>query len=357
LLLLSVSARAGAQAGAVPTIANRGPDRPLSWHFQARLTLGDNFRVFPWTVAADGRGRVYVLDVGDHRVGVFDSAGRHLRSLGGKGGGPGEFLQPAGIAAQNDGTVLVLDAAKGALVRFDSGGRVLDQLRLDERAAAVGAGDGETLIGQGPTSLEQFRLVALRDSLVTVLAEVDQSTRHVPFPGCAVSVPTRPVFAPEVVWASAHGTTAVNDTAAYSLAIWRRGRRVAIVTRDVPPIRVTRAEALKSSGVRNGFTVRWPGGSCRISPDELLETRGYARRVTPIVGIAVAPDGGFWVRRRTEVGGNHRTDVFDGRGVYLGTLPRESRFPSAFLSASRVVVVENDQDGVPAVVFYDVNRG
>jgi hypothetical protein len=260
------------------------------------------------------------------------------------------------VAVDDARTILVLDAAKGAIVRFDSAGEVLEQVRLEERAAAIGVGESGILLGQGPTPLQQLRLVQQRDSGVRILAEVDQSTRHVRFSGCAMSVPARPFFAPDIVWASAHGTTVLNDTTAYRLVVLSEGKRT-LITRDVPSVRVTRAEALRSPGVRNGYTVTWPSGTCRVSPQELLDARGFVRQMSPVERIVVVPDGGLWVQRRTTVAGNYRTDVFDAGGLYVGTLSAAIGFPSAFVSADRFVVVEYDQDGVPLVAFYDIDRG
>ena len=360
---LVLPCRAAAQSVPERTVANGGEDRPLAWRFVARAKLGMDqngssvfFRVFPWTVVADGRGRVYVLDVGDNRVGIFDASGNHLRSVGALGGGPGEFLQPVGVAVDDARTILVLDAAKGAIVRFDSAGGVQEQVRLEARAVAIGVGEGGILIGQGPTPLQQLRLVRQRDADVQTLAEVDQSTRQVRFSGCAMSVPERPLFAPDIVWASAHGTTVLNDTVAYRLVVLSKGKRTLIV-RDVPSVRVTRAEALRSPGVRKGYTVRWPSGTCRVSPEELLDARGFARQVSPVERIVVVPGGGLWVQRRTTVAGNYRTDVFDAGGLYVGTLSAAIGFPSAFVSTDRFVVVESDHDGVPLVAFYDIERG
>jgi sugar lactone lactonase YvrE len=60
-------------------------------------------------VAVDGQGRVYVADYGNHRVQVFDAAGRALAGWGREGGGPGEFRLPAGIAVDRAGRIYVSD--------------------------------------------------------------------------------------------------------------------------------------------------------------------------------------------------------------------------------------------------------
>jgi hypothetical protein len=43
----------------------------------------------------DDYGRIWVLESQAAEVRVFDTDGRHVRTTGGKGGGPGEFAGPA----------------------------------------------------------------------------------------------------------------------------------------------------------------------------------------------------------------------------------------------------------------------
>ena len=50
------------------------------------------------TVKADAEGRIYVLDRGNNRIQVFTATGEYLRTLGGKGSGPGEFRSEGGFS-------------------------------------------------------------------------------------------------------------------------------------------------------------------------------------------------------------------------------------------------------------------
>ncbi len=60
-------------------------------------------------VAADSRDNVYVLDYATQEIHVFDARGGFLRSLGGKGQGPGEFREALGPAVARGDTLLVAD--------------------------------------------------------------------------------------------------------------------------------------------------------------------------------------------------------------------------------------------------------
>jgi hypothetical protein len=60
-------------------------------------------------LAVDSSGNIYVLDAGNRRVQVFDRNGKFLRTLGGRGQGPGEFQEP-NVMGVSDGFVVVSDA-------------------------------------------------------------------------------------------------------------------------------------------------------------------------------------------------------------------------------------------------------
>lgn len=85
----------------------------------------------PATVRVDGQGRLYVLDSGDDRVQVFDAEGRHLRTLGNPGQGPGELSRPTGMWVFADGEVVVADAGNARLQRFGPGGDPLGTVSLE----------------------------------------------------------------------------------------------------------------------------------------------------------------------------------------------------------------------------------
>ena len=74
----------------------------------------------PHNIAVDGRGRVYVADRGNHRVQVFDAAGRFIA----------EWLSPArafGTAVHPDGTIAVADGDGHRIMLFSPDGRLLSR--------------------------------------------------------------------------------------------------------------------------------------------------------------------------------------------------------------------------------------
>ena len=75
-------------------------------------------------VAVDPDGNVYVLELQDVEVRVFDPSGTPLRRIGGSGEGPGEFTQPRSIGFRGD-TLWVHDSRQRRISMFSPDGMLL----------------------------------------------------------------------------------------------------------------------------------------------------------------------------------------------------------------------------------------
>src|SRR5690606_4163693 len=90
----------------------------------------------------DAEDNLYALDSGNHRILVFDRAGRFVRSIGKRGGGPGEFQSPQNLVLSADGRLVVGEGrgfsifrTDGTFERFVPGGQGLGGMMLDHLAA------------------------------------------------------------------------------------------------------------------------------------------------------------------------------------------------------------------------------
>lgn len=93
--------------------------------------------VRPNSCTVDGDGNIYVTDTGNHRVCVFNANGRFQYSFGEFGASfpppgtpvswkPGRFSFPYGIAVDEDGNIYVGDVVNNKIQKFAAGGRSLD---------------------------------------------------------------------------------------------------------------------------------------------------------------------------------------------------------------------------------------
>ena len=64
----------------------------------------------PYGVAVDGDGNWLVADYGNHRLQLLTPDGTHLKTIGSQGSGPGQFYNPTSVAVDGDGNWLVADS-------------------------------------------------------------------------------------------------------------------------------------------------------------------------------------------------------------------------------------------------------
>ena len=70
-------------------------------------------------------GRLYVADLKNDRIQVFDATGKFLRSWGKTGDGPGEFKSPAGFGIDKHDNVYVTEIGNDRVQVFDKDGKFI----------------------------------------------------------------------------------------------------------------------------------------------------------------------------------------------------------------------------------------
>lgn len=130
---VAVTAAAGLLLGAAAP-------QPATWRLVQTLRVGTADGPGPYAfslqlaIAARTNGALYVLDRANHQVRVFDARGRHIRTFGGEGAGPGEFLAAATAGWLAD-TLWVSDPVQLRTTFFSPDGRVLRTLGPATRAS------------------------------------------------------------------------------------------------------------------------------------------------------------------------------------------------------------------------------
>ena len=91
----------------------------------------------PQTGVVDADGRIYVTDVGQHAVLVFDEPEGTLK-IWNRAKGTTPFAVPVGIALGADGEILVADAELGRIIRLDRQGVPLGEFGIDSLQRPTG---------------------------------------------------------------------------------------------------------------------------------------------------------------------------------------------------------------------------
>ena len=141
--------------------------------------LGDSANyVFSEIFEIAGRpsGSSYVLDTHPYSIREYDPSGNFIRSIGGEGEGPGEYLSPLGLAVMPEGQLAVWDQRTRRISIYGSDGELdnlvhVDAMAIyDDRAFLVGFG-GEFFVKirtSAPMMIEGQYFTATRSDYVRV---------------------------------------------------------------------------------------------------------------------------------------------------------------------------------------------
>lgn len=352
------------------TVAVHNPERGVwstetAWRVVEDLRLGSaegagpDVFAFPAALEADAQGRLYVLDAPASRVRIFGADGRHVRSFGGEGEGPGEFKQAMGMAFAPDGALWVMDAGNGRFSVFDTAGVLRSTVRRasghamypwpgrfdrqgrlwDVSTGPAGIAGPPALLRVDPASggIQQVNLPAFLPAQF--------STSRGPV-NVAAPIP----FSPDLVWAlDADGRVWSGVTDRYRLRLHDpAGDTLRVVERAASPVEVAPSERDSVPAQLKWFTDQ--GGRIDLSR--------VPRHKPAFTSIRTDDRGWLWVRPSlpaTER--NAALDVFDPEGRYQGrvSLPIEhdERMPLVIRGDRIYAVVVNDA-GVPQVVRFRI---
>ena len=95
------------------------------------------YKLNPWGVAVDEDSNIYVSDVASHRLSKFNSDGKLVKSVGGKGDRTGKFNFPSGIALSKDNKLFICDSLNHRIQVFDT------NLKFIFGFGKQGSGEGE----------------------------------------------------------------------------------------------------------------------------------------------------------------------------------------------------------------------
>lgn len=353
-------------SGAYPVVLSSG--EPPAWWLEEVVEVGsDGFEgelgpdAFSRIrdVAVGPLGRIWVADGQTSEIRVFGPDGSHVRSLGGRGEGPGEigYIQSFTVA---DDVVRVWDRANARVATFDSAGAWVDSWRYENRGS--GSSDYFRFYEPGDDALFAINF-AVRDG--EALSEWQRiwpdsagmrwlQPQRPRAPGGTIQCPTSDgsihLFGPPyrgtaVVLPDAPGRSWVGASDRYSFhLIDVAGDTLRQIRRDRVEPPLTDEEWIESTADWRAFREEYPMATCRpLGGLERPATKGAWSSVVE------SPTGQLWVEVYTE--GGTTWEVFDGNGALIGTLPGLGHDDSVrpFFGGTHVAWVVEDSLGVQKV--------
>ena len=348
----------------------RGVEDELGWELHPMTVLGDLRDGAPFgeirAVDLAPDGRVLVLDRADGRVTVWDADGSLLRSLAGRGSGPGEVTTPGYLRALPDGRIAVGEVFPPRLHWYDDAGRHLRTVRVRRSADAPPllatmadwrvTADGEVFVRlshASPSHVDGTPVVlgTLRGSgaIDTVLRWTERTT------------PARLPRIFEADWSwdvePSGGGVVVSPGDRYELRrVDRAGDLAATVRLDAP--RVPVSKELERHAL-DRFYERFAGEDV---PEALLrdlrDRLEVAPRLPAVQGVRISEtDGRIWVEVPTEDRSGELEepggwDVFESDGRYVGRLGPPPGFRLGGVRGTLLFGIERDSLGVTRARVY-----
>jgi len=357
-------------AGGVVRVGNTGT--PPAWRAERTLRLGavdggpEEFGSIR-SVIADGDGNVYVADEIAQEIRVFARDGRHVRTIGRKGAGPGEFAGLYGLAWLDDEELAALDARNARIGILSREGEWLDAIRYFPISGPMirlhPLGDDGfyapvlDAAGQG-LALARFTAGGPRDTIPMPIRRGAQTPAGLPRTTAVCRRPdggTQFISLPEVptvtyAFPPPGGTIAVSWTAGYRVAfLTPAGDTLRVVTRERPPLPYT--DALYEEGMRPYREMRetFPDARCEPGEPERPPHRAALRHILFDEG------GRMWVEAAAEDG--FVWEVFDAEGRLLGAFPAPPRAAAVppYVRDGRLYQVETGEADVQYVAVYRVD--
>lgn len=333
-------------------VSSGATDKDLTWTFEPVGTMSDSAGE-PWLftgthprrVMIDRGGRTYVL-TDDPSVVRFGREGRYDRTIGRRGGGPGEMQFPMSIGSQGD-SIVVHDVMKGTLVRWGPNLDPIADRRLD--GALTGAESIAFRSGGFWAVMESYSDTIITTSLVsdtmpvTALHSVSRSAGGQANLGCVRLNGMPPLFSPTLTWSVVGPRIIVNASADYEIWMHEGARPMASVRRRVPSRAPTIEDVreLHPGGMKVGFVSGAP--ECIASAEKAVEQFGLAARMPAMHDIKLFSDGTIWVQRTPRSGENQVMDLFSADGAYAGTV-RGMQMPVGMFPSGDLLVPQEDAD-------------
>jgi DNA-binding beta-propeller fold protein YncE len=283
---------------------------------------------YPRGAATNANGELFVANTGNDRIDVFDASGQLKRSFGTSGRATGQFDAPLGVAADAGGLRAVTDSVNGRVQVLNPDGSVATTwgspnpgptILPDPVAVAFdGAGNGFVLDGR-------------RSRIVVFDRATAQSPRTIASEG---SGPGQ-LLAPQALAIEASGNIDVADTGNERIARFAAdGSYLGSFATDAAP----RGIAVAPDGSRiyvadsaNRITV-YDGGGTEL--DQFGGTGSKLGKLNAPAQIALDPAGNLWVADR----GNNRVQQFGPNGERLLALGQRGVADGQFIHPTGISV-------------------
>jgi len=319
---------------------------------------GKDFFGYPNDVAVDEKNDIYICDNQAHNIKKFNASGEYIRSFGKLGQGPGDLNMPMEIEYL-DGRLYVRDLMNQRVSIFDSGGTFIDSFKLPAeniiwRSMRI-LTDGrfvahlEKRYYDTPTSPSEIKVVLFSKEFTSQKNYFEREIIN----GHQIIKPRRVfvsnAFLPDISWdLDPEGKIVIGYSEKYEILFFdpEKGQTDSF-SHPYKPIEVSEKD-------KNSFFREMPilsgsmsGGEMKQTvgaPDYIVENTEFPKTYPPFRDIKVDSEGNIWVRpyKTNDVS----YDIFtpDGKFINRVQLVGEKKYPWLRTRASKGFWIIDEKD-------------
>lgn len=317
-------------------------------------------------IHVDGQERLWVADAQSGELRIFEPDGSHWKTLGGRGEGPGEFLEIRLLGAADRDSILVGDSGTNRITIFDANGELVGTERVPSTERAVprlfDVFDDGSVLGRLPLAVAATSLepgTVLQDSVELVRLRRD-SARFDPWgtaPGplwlwtgaSQIPIPFTVNASFDVLGADVHVASGPD----FRIQVLERGdlRETYGVDRPRRPMDDADIAAYRD------FVEEWIPEATRAGYLAALE---HERRPEYLPGydqVLVSSEGYVWAQvYESDLAAAHDWHVYDDERQFVGHVNVWEGFEPMAITRNTVVGVWRDELGIEHVRVYGLTR-
>jgi hypothetical protein len=292
-------------------------------------------------VAVDVEEDIIVIDEKEIVVKVFDKTGKHIRTFGKRGQGPGEFASVARIVLKGGKDIVLLDISNGRFSYYSKEGKCLKEIKLGKNLISRVKPDSrgfiyaDTMIRDGNNVIDTIMRFNPEFENYETVAENKRNVNYRELNLVSEWYMYNVMEDDRFIWG--------RNTDYEFTILNQEGKPIKKIIKDYNPVKIMKEEREKIIAERFGE---------RGVPD--FVTLKFPDRYTPWLYFICDDVGGFYVRTFEKNDKGHlKWDYFDKDGVYrlFFFLPQEELLYYIRNNKAYSFINENE-DGIPIVIRY-----
>lgn len=325
------------------------PGKPKNILLRQDLCIGDEEDVEDFmfsqirSVQVDDEDNIYVLDSKEVCVKVFDKNGKHVRTFGKRGQGPGEIQLPTRMYLVAGKEILIYDGGNSRLSYYSLDGKCLREISTAKHFFSRAIPDSKgNIITQ---------LLVPGDRFVNEVKKFDSNLNPIVTIGSIEQEVTPYVM--NMVTPTLNVRVMKNDNIAWGYSekyeifvVSPEGKTLRKIVKDYKPVKITEKD--KEQLIKDGFGDQGPPSGYKLE---------FPKNHYPYYFFICGDEGRLYVRTyEKDKDGNIKYDVFDPEGRYIAnfSLP-EIDFLYVVKNHKMYSMVWEDEKGIPVVKRYTFN--